>query len=113
MAHYCAENGLEDYLQVFVWSSDSASERWFLPGNLRPDVVKAMLRGHSQENLKSKFPRLPMTIPVMKLLKKILSESNMTKWKKPTLWAICALAFHGSFRIYELLSKGDGSYDPT
>ena len=39
-----------------------------LPVNLRPDIVQAILKGHSHNPINPKAPRLAMTIPVMKLL---------------------------------------------
>ena len=84
-----------------------------LPGNLRPDLAKAIVRGHAQVQMKTKIPRLPMTLPVMKLLKNLLTNSNMGMSKKRQLWAIACLAFHGSFRIHELLSRCEGTFDPT
>ena len=71
------------------------------------------LQGHEQSKVKSRVPRLPMTIPVMKLLKRLLSDSPMTQSRKRLLWAVSCLAFHGSFRIHELLSKAEGRFDPT
>jgi hypothetical protein len=32
--------------------------------------------------------------------------------RKRMLRAVCCMAFHGSFRIHELLSKNEGSFDP-
>ena len=85
----------------------------FLPGNLRPDIVNSILKGQEQEDSKSKVPRLAMTIPVMRLLKKLISMSSMPQHKKRMIWTVCCLAFHGSFRIHELLSKKTDSFDPT
>ena len=84
-----------------------------LPSNLRPDMVKAILRGHEHSCAKNKIPRLAMTIPVMRLLKKLLVMSKMPLSKKRLIWAISTIAFHGSFRIHELLSRDTLSFDPT
>ena len=84
-----------------------------LPGNLRPDIVQAILKGHSNNDFTQKPPRLAMTIPVMKLLKKLLTVSDMSLERKRLLWAISCIAFHGSFRIHELLSKEEKSFDQT
>ena len=32
--------------------------------------------------------------------------------KKLLMWAVCTLAFHGAFRIHELLSRGEVEFDP-
>ena len=75
----------------------------YLPGNLRPELARAILRGHSQTKAKEKAPRLPMALPVMRLLKRLLTNSNLPISKKRLLWVVCCLAFHGSFRIHEIL----------
>ena len=80
-----------------------------LPGNLRPDLVTAIIRGHFQSQTKVKIPRLP----VMKLLKKLLTNSQMSMSKKRLLWTISCIAFHGSFRIHELLSRSEATFDHT
>ena len=84
-----------------------------LPNNLRPNLVQAILKGHQNQEPKTKNPRLAMTIPVMKLLKKLLTLTNMTLEKKRLLWAISCIAFHGSFRIHELLSREEPYFDHT
>ena len=83
------------------------------PGSLRPDIVKSILEGHEQEVLKPRIPRLAMTMPIMKLLKKLLTKSNMVLSTKRLIWAICCLALHGSFRIHELLAREELKFDPT
>ena len=37
----------------------------------------------------------------------------MVHEKRRMLWVVCCLAFHGSFRIHELLSRCSSSFDPT
>ena len=86
-----------------------------MPGNLKPALVAAIIKGkeHEEGKVNSKIPRLAMTIPVMKLLKALLTASNMTLAKKRLIWAISCMAFHGSFRIHELLSRSTCKFDPT
>ena len=83
------------------------------PGSLRPEIVKSILKGHEQEVLKRRIPRLAMTMPIMNLLKKLLTKSKMELSKKRLVWAICCLALHGSFRIHELLAREELQFDPT
>ena len=83
-----------------------------MPRNLRPDLVKSILKGHEQNN-KLQIPRLAMTIPVMRLLRKLLADSKKTLEEKRLLWVVSCIALHGSFRIYELLSREELTYDPT
>ena len=86
-----------------------------MPGNLKPALIAAIIKGkeHEEGKLNSKIPRLAMTIPVMKLLKALLTASNMPLAKKRLIWAISCMAFHGSFRIHELLSRSTHKFDPT
>ena len=84
-----------------------------LPKNLRPDIVNSIIKGREQEEIKDKVPRLAMTIPVLKLLKKLITMSEWSLERKRRMWVVCCLAFHGSFRIHELLSKDKHSFDPT
>ena len=85
-----------------------------LPGNLRPDIVAAIIKGKANEENSSlsKVPRLAMTMPVMKLLKALIAASEWALSKKRLVWAICCMAFHGSFRIHELLSRETLTFDP-
>ena len=84
-----------------------------MPGNLRPEIVKAIIRGREQEEKRDKPPRLAMTLPVLKLLKKLITMTSWTLEKKRLLWTVSCMAFHGSFRIHELLSRDPKSFDPT
>ena len=54
-----------------------------------------------------------MTTPIMELVKKLLTLSILPLEMKRLVWVISCLAFHGSFRIHELLSREEQSYDPT
>ena len=85
-----------------------------MPGNLRPDIVAAIIKGKANEenSSQSKVPRLAMTMPVMKLLKALITASEWALSKKRLVWAICCMAFHGSFRIHELLSREALAFDP-
>ena len=85
-----------------------------MPANLRPDIVAAIIRGKGNEEnaLASKIPRLAMTVPVMKLLKALLTASEFELSRKRLIWAISCMAFHGSFRIHELLSRESMTFDP-
>ena len=85
--------------------------------NLRPEIVKIVIKGKENKDKADKLrktgdSRLPMTRDLMKTLKdKIIS------WDKPwdtklLVWAVCTLAFHGAFRIHELLCKTESFFDP-
>jgi len=85
------------------------------PPKFRTELVKFILRGQQhKDNIadRQKTGRLPMTIQVMKLLKNAIAEWEVKAERKMLVWAIATLAFHGGFRIHELLSKQECSYDP-
>ena len=85
-----------------------------MPNSLRSDMIASIIKGKENEenSTQNKIPRLAMTIPVLKLLKALLADSELELSRKRLLWAISCMAFHGSFRIHELLSKEALSYDP-
>ena len=86
--------------------------------NLHSDIVKHVLTGLKQQDVvkdktKDTVERLPVTMEVMQMLKE---ELLMCKWdlkKKRLVWAIATMAFNGSFRVHELLSREAQCYDPT
>jgi hypothetical protein len=85
---------------------------------LRPDIVQSVLTGLEQEEnvekrLKGKADRMAVTVSVLKLIKHELRKKNWTIAKKRLIWAVCLVAFHGSFRIHELLSKQSLEFDRT
>jgi len=85
------------------------------PPKIRTDLVKFILRGQqNKDNIQDRkvLNRLPMTIAVMKLLKNSISEGEMNLERKLLIWAVATLAFHGGFRIHELLCKQECSFDP-
>ena len=86
------------------------------PGVLRPEVVKTLLKGMSNQDLKAKRSspdRFPVTLEVMFLLEWELEDrSDWSKEYKLLVWAVSTLAFFGSFRVGELLSKKARSIDP-
>ena len=82
-----------------------------LPGNLRPEIVKSIIRGREQEMSKTRIPRLAMTLPMLKLLKTLLKRSSFPLETKRMFWAVCTLVFHRSFCIHELLSRHSNSFD--
>ena len=83
---------------------------------LRPEMVKTLLRGMNHEDLKQRRAspdRLPVTLEVMFLLEMELEDADdWSKEYKLLVWAVATLAFFGSFRVGELLSKKANSIDP-
>jgi hypothetical protein len=87
------------------------------PPNIRTQLVKFLLQGKKNMDSIAKRAgntkkRLPMTITVMKLLKEETRRWEVALEQKLLLWAIATIAFHGAFRIHELLSKTESEFDP-
>jgi hypothetical protein len=87
------------------------------PPVIRTNLVKFLLQGKKNlDNIEAragnKIKRLPMTITVMKLLKEEIRRWEVGIEQKLLTWAIATVAFHGAFRIHELLNKQEGEFDP-
>ena len=85
--------------------------------NLRTPLVNLLLRGTEhwdkiQERLSGAKSRTPVTIDMMRVIKRKLIESNYDQWTKVTFWAACTLIWNGSLRVHEALSRTQYSYDP-
>ena len=88
----------------------------FAEGVLREPLVKLILKGQANvekiENLLGrKRGKLPVTISVMKLLKVRLGKVRWPMWEVRLVWAVMTMAWSGSMRIHELLSRKKGSFD--
>ena len=84
----------------------------------RSGLVKLVLKGISnkdgiQKRSTQKTGRLPMTISMMLVLKKLINSSKRNIQDKRLLWAVSTIAFAGAFRIGELLSKCESTFDPN
>ena len=91
--------------------------RGFDVASLRPPIVNLILRGREHwDNVKSTLSqkpyRVPVTIKVMKYLKRAISETDWVNEKKLRLWLICCLLWNGSLRVHEVLSKLKTEFDP-
>ena len=85
--------------------------------SLRPPIINLILKGREHwENVKStlssKPKRVPVTIKVLKFLKRAISESGWSDEKKLRLWLICCLLWNGSLKVHKLLSKTKHTFDP-
>ncbi len=86
------------------------------PPCLRNNLVKLVLKGKSHmDGIESREApgRLPMTISMMKLLKQATRSWEANLLDKLLMWAISTVAFHGGFRIHELLCKSESVFDPN
>ena len=85
--------------------------------SLRPPIVNLILKGREhwdnvQKTLSCKPSRVPVTISVLKYLKRIINGSDYPAEKKLRLWCICCLMWNGSLRVHEVLSKTKDDFDP-
>ena len=85
--------------------------------SLRPPIVDLILRGREHwdnvnATLSGKPKRVPVTIKVMKYLKRVIRESSFGCEKKLRLWLICCLLWNGSLRVHKVLSKYKLNFDP-
>ncbi len=84
---------------------------------IRTGLVKLVLKGINnrdgiQKRCEKPANRLPMTINTMLIFKNAISSSHLSGHDKRLIWAVATLAFTGGFRIGELLSKHESTFDP-
>ena len=85
--------------------------------NLRTPLVSLLLRGtehwdNIQRKLSGAKSRTPVTIDMMRVIKRKLIESKHDQLTKITFWAACTLMWNGSLRVHEALSRSQNVYDP-
>ena len=85
---------------------------------LRPPIINSILDGRAhidtiRKRLENKPVRLPVTVAVLKLLRSTLNDWQESEQMIRLVWAVCLIAFFGGFRIHELLTKNQSSYDPA
>jgi hypothetical protein len=83
---------------------------------LREPLVKLILKGQRNidklsDRLKGKVGKLPVTIKMMKFIKLGLGEVDWPMEEVRLFWAVACLAWAGSFRIHELLSRNKTEVD--
>jgi hypothetical protein len=72
--------------------------------------IKSMIKGAENLSLYSnitKNAKLVMTLPLLKILGHEIACSSWSTDSKRVFWAACCVAFFGSFRMGEILSKND------
>ena len=85
--------------------------------SLRPPIINLILKGREhwdniKKTLNNKPQRVPVTVKVMKYLKRVINRENWTAEKKLRIWCICCLMWNGSLRVHEVLSKTKDEFDP-
>jgi len=88
------------------------------PPIIRDGLVKLILKGISNKDGVNKRAgnfkgRLPMTLNMMHVLRKLIKTSDYTKNDKKLIWAVSTIAFAGAFRIGEILAKLESTFDPN
>jgi len=87
----------------------------FKAPTIRTPLVQLVLKGKSNMDSiadRRRDDRLPITIEKMKELKVRTRSWEAGLQDKLLMWAISTLAFHGGFRIHELLCKTESTFDP-
>ena len=89
------------------------------PPVIRDTWVKEVLRGRenyeaaeTRRRGNNSKGRLPMTISLMKLWRARIRASNEKEETQRLIWSVSTLAFYGAFRIHELVSKTESTFDP-
>ena len=108
-------NSIQVYLSGLRMSHITSG---FFGVKLYEDVVSHMVKGLKQRDMvrdkvAGRTGRLPVTMDILTKLRVAIRKSSWEMGKKRLVWAICCLAFNGSFRIHELVSRETKSYDPT
>ena len=83
---------------------------------LRPPIVSLLLKGKEHWDnvigkLENRKTRAPVTIDMMKVIKRGLCKSKLSDDRKKMLWAIACLNWAGSLRIHESLTKNKKTFD--
>lgn len=81
-------------------------------------LVKLVLRGLAnkegiEKRTTSRTGRMPMTPRMMLVLKNLLITAKLSNHDKRLVWSVSTMAFAGAFRIGEILSKHESTYDPS
>ena len=83
------------------------------PPVFRTDIVKIVMEGwENMQDDKKLNTRYPCTPSILKLLKNQLRLDNMDNSTKIMIFAAATIGFFGGFRMSELLSRQENSYDP-
>lgn len=87
------------------------------PPVIHTNLVQLLLTGKTNgENIEKRrtggHGRAPITLNIMRLLKEAIRTWAAPMSRKLLMWAVCTMAFHGAFRIHELLVNTESSFCP-
>lgn len=77
-------------------------------------LLKLAIKGAQNLELyssKSSHNRMAVTLPLLKIIGSKIAQTNWSSLNKQVFWSACCLAFFGSFRMGELLSKFENKFD--
>lgn len=85
--------------------------------SLRSAQVGLVLKGQANIEATEKRSnphrgRLPVTLALLKIIKDRIRQEKWHISKKLLIWTVCTTAFHGGFRIHELLARQEAVFDP-
>ena len=85
---------------------------------LRPEIISLIIRGAKQRDqvakrLSGKVSKHAMTPELMWKLKLQLNKAKLPISRKRIIWATATLAFAGSLRVHEILSREQTKFDPS
>jgi len=84
----------------------------------REELVKQVLKGRqnledTQRRKTGAKGRRAMTTGLLKTLKERIRQADLSREEKLLLWTVSTIAFHGVFRIHELLCTHEATFDPN
>jgi hypothetical protein len=87
------------------------------PPNFRTGLVKLVLKGvNNRDGIMKRSSnntgRLPMTMNMMMVFRNLVHNSSFNAHDRKLIWAVATVAFAGAFRIGELLTKQEATFDP-
>jgi len=104
---------VKDYLSSINTIHKLHGKKSEINGDFR---IEMMIRGAENlrfyENITEKT-RLVVTLPILKIIGHEIAKSDWEKQNKQVFWTACVIAFFGSFRMGEILSKNEKSYNPN
>ncbi len=74
-------------------------------------ICKTLIRSAENSQPRKTVNRFVMTFPLLKLLGDCVAKTNWTPHTKQIVWTACTVAFFGSFRMGEILSPNENSFD--
>jgi hypothetical protein len=113
----CSERKLRaQTIRTYVSSLNTIHKLKCIDSQCNNYMVQTLIKG--VENLELYSPkkesgRKVMTLPLLRVLGHQIATSDWSPDSKLTVWCACVTAFFGSFRLGEMLSRLEFSFNPT